>query len=237
MTSNGGPGNQSNDPNRRPLIIGFALVAVGLTIGSVLLSDLSNIFAVILGILAVVIAVLAWGGENYLQREFQLRRRDAAAAAEEIEKLAWQDKSTGLFSFSWFQQALEREVSRSARYDQACVVIWLTLDYQNFLEQSIHAGNTDQAYIWRFISDLASAAVRDTDSVARRPGEYSMVVLLPQSDAEGGNIVINRLNQRLENEKLELADGTRSDIRFTHKIVSFPTDGSTAQELIKAAQQ
>ncbi|MDP6668143.1 MAG: diguanylate cyclase [Dehalococcoidia bacterium] len=237
MNPNDEPGNTASSPNRLPFIITFALIAIGLAAGSVILPDLSAVFGVLAAVVAVVIAVLALGSENYLRRETELRQRDAAAAADEIERLSWQDRSTGLFSSSWFQQALEREVSRSVRYDQACVVIWLGLDQEHLRQQSAYAFNTDPAYIWRFVSDLTSAAVRDTDTVARWPGEYSVAILLPQSNAEGGNIVMDRLNERLETEKLEIADGTRTDVRFRHRVVSFPVDGSTAGELLAALQR
>ena len=237
MNTDDGSGETSSRPSRLPFIISFALIAIGLSVGSVVLADFSAVLGVLAGVVAVIIAVLAWGGENYLKRETELRRRDAIAAASEIEKLAWQDKSTGLFSFSWFEQALEREVSRSVRYDHAFTVLWLALDLQHLHNQSIHAANTNQAYIWRFVSDLTSASVRNTDTVARRPGDYSVAVLLPQSNAEGGNIVLNRLNERLEREKLELADGTRADARFHQRLVSFPADGSSAEAILRALQQ
>jgi len=225
---------QESPPSRRPFIIGFALVAIALTAGTVALTGLSVVFGILTGIAAVFIAVLAWGGENYLDREKRLRRESAVFAASEIERLSWQDKSTGLFSFSWFRQALEREVSRSSRYDQSCTMIWLNLDLEHLQQQSPHAMNTDPAYVWRFVADLASAAVRDTDSVARRPGEYAMAILLPQSDIEGGNIVLNRLSERLVTEKLEVAGGDPVEVQFRHKPVSFPADGSTNQELLDA---
>ena len=237
MNQNDGPGETASSPNRLPFIITFALIAIGLSAGSVVLTDFSAVLGALAGLVAVVIAVLALGGENYLKRETKLRRRDAVAAAREIEKLAWQDRSTGLFSFSWFQQALEREVSRSVRYDHPCTVLWLALDLQHLQDQSMHASNTDPAYIWRFVSDLASAAVRDTNTVARRPGEYSVAILLPQSDAEGGNIWLRRLNERLQQEKLELADGTRVDVQFHQRLASFPADGGTAGELLEAVQR
>lgn len=237
MNRNDESGETAGSPNRLPFIITFALIAIGLSAGSVVLTDFSAVLGVLAGVVAVIIAVLALGSENYLKRETELRRRDAVAAANEIEKLSWQDRLTGLFSFNWFQQALEREVSRSVRYDHACTVLWLALDLQHLQNQSVHASNTDPAYIWRFVSDLASAAVRDTDTVARWPGEYSVAILLPQSDTEGGNIVLNRLNERLETEKLEIADGTRADVRFHQRLVSFPADGNTAGELLAAIQQ
>ena len=237
MNTDDGSGETASSPSRLPFIITFALIAVGLSVGSVVLADLSAVLGALAGLVAVIIAVLALGGENYLKRETELRRRDAVTAASEIEKLSWQDTSTGLFSFNWFQQALEREVSRSIRYDHTFTVLWLALDLQHLQNQSVHAGNTDPAYIWRFVSDLTSAAVRDTDTVARRPGEYSVAILLPQSDAEGGNIVLNRLNERLEQEKLELVDGTRADVQFHQRLVSFPADGTSTEAILKAVQQ
>jgi GGDEF domain-containing protein len=202
----------------------------------VALTDLSAVFGILTGIAAVLIAVLAWGGENYLDREVRRRREITVNAAEEIERLSWQDKSTGLFSFSWFNQALEREVSRSGRYDQACTILWLSLDLEHLQQQSPHATNTDPTYIWRFVADLASAAVRDTDSVAKRPGEYSVAILLPQSDIEGGNIVINRLSERLAQEKLEIAGSDPVQVQFRQRAASFPADGATASALINAVE-
>ena len=226
--------DQSYAPSRRPFIILFTLIAVGLSVGTVALTNLSVVFGLLTGVVAVIIGVLAWGGENYLARESLRRREDADSAAEEIERLSWQDKSTGLFSYSWFLQALDREVSRSNRYDQACAILWLNLDTEHLYRQSPHASNTDPAYVWRFVADLATAAVRDTDSVARRPGEFAVAILLPQSDAEGGNIVLKRLSEHLATNKLEVAGSDPVEVQFRQRAVSFPADGATTRELLEA---
>ncbi len=228
------PNQIDSDPSRRPFILAFGVIALAVAVGTVIFSDLSLIFGIVSGISTSIITLLAWGGENYLDREKQRRAQQSLQAANEIEKLSWQDASTGLFSFSWFQQALEREISRSSRYEQACTMLWLELDAEELRTQSVHAGNLDPAYVWRFVVDLTTAAVRDTDTVARRPGEYSVAILLPQSDMDGGKIVLDRLRERLEIEKLELPGSDSVTAKFRQKIVSFPSDGSSATELMQA---
>jgi GGDEF domain-containing protein len=227
---------QNAPSGHRPLIIALTLVAVALSVGSIILTDLSAVFAGIGGLAAVGIGALGLEAEKHFAKASQQRIEDSAAMAAEIERLAWQDKATGLFSFSWFQQALEREVSRSGRYDQECTMLWLSLDLEHLRAQSPHAANTDPAYVWRFVADLATAAVRDTDSVAKRPGEFSVAILLPQSDIEGGKIVLQRLSRRLAEEKLEVAGSDPIEVQFRQRAVSFPTDGSTAKELMNAIQ-
>jgi len=46
------------------------------------------VFGALTGVAAVIIGVLAWGGENYLSRESVRRREDASSAADEIERLS-----------------------------------------------------------------------------------------------------------------------------------------------------
>jgi hypothetical protein len=80
--------DQDDAPSRRPFIILFTLIAVGLSAGTVALPDLSAVFGALTGVAAVIIGVLAWGGENYLSRESVRRREDASSAADEIERLS-----------------------------------------------------------------------------------------------------------------------------------------------------
>ena len=114
------------------------------------------------------------------------------------------------------------------------MILWLNLDIDHLYSQSPHAANTDPAYVWRFVADLATAAVRDTDSVARRPGEFAVAILLPQSDVQGGDIVLKRLSERLATNKLEVAGSDPVEVQFRQRAVSYPTDGATAQELLDA---
>lgn len=231
------PETFAESPSRRPLIIGFTVAAIGLSAASVGLTDLSAVFGIATGIVAVIIAVLAWGGENYLEHEKRRRREVTVAAEIEIERNTWRDSATGLFTYSWFEQALEREVSRSARYGQACAVIRLDLNLEHLYAHSPIAENADPSGIWKFIADVVTSTVRETDSVARRPGEFSVAILLPQSGAEGGNLVLSRLNERLESDLLHLPDIDPLIVQFRQQTVSYLSDGATAQELLSAIQE
>ena len=237
MISKPGAGSPGDWPDHRPLIVAVAVIAVALVGASIFLADLSVALAVLGGMAIVILGILAVRSESVAKSAARSRREEAAAAADMIERLSWQDRATGLFSFNWFQQAVEREVSRSRRYDQPCALVWLSLDIDNLREQSVHVVNTDPAHIWRFVTDLVLASVRNTDTVAVRPGEYSVAILLPQSDVAGGNIVLNRLSTRLEIEKLEISDGTRASARFHNLVVSMPADATTAGELLQAVQR
>lgn len=220
--------------SRSANLAAFAVLTIGFVILSVVWSKQVIIFSslAVTGILAVL--SLALKSEIGLRSSEEIRRSDALKAASDIERLSWQDQTSGLYSFNWFQEALEREVSRSQRYDQPCAILWINLDFQSLESQSIHAANANPAHIWRFVTDLIHAAVRTTDTVARRPGEYAVAVLLPQSDITGANIVAERLNERLKIETIEVVDGTNVHAVFHQHAVSFPVDGGSAKVLLDA---
>lgn len=229
--------NRATDsgPNRRPFLYSLGTISVAASVAAIATDGFDVVLIALAAISALLLTIIAFGSENYRDREIRMRQLLAQQAASKIAELAWQDEETGLYTISWFRQALEREISRLKRYEHACVVIYLNLDTGSEDGGALSLANVDQSYLWRFVTDLARASVRDTDVVARNRGEYSLAVLLPQSDAEGAKIVLNRLSQRLERELFELVDGTKTQLSFTHQIGAYPVDGSDVDEILAAA--
>ena len=233
--------NEIDSPRANPINRSISIVTVGgVTTASIVASTMLSDFSTTLSTFGVVGVFVLMLLAHKIKRELvsvnERREQEALAAKEEIENLSWHDRATGLYSYSWFKQALEREVSRSKRYDQPCSLLWMSLDKRALEAQTIHATNADPNHVWRFVSDLVSASVRNTDTVARHPEEYSVAILLPQTDSDGIHVVSNRLSERLKIEKLEIVDGSFLEVRFNRRGVSFPVDGSSADELLEAVQ-
>jgi diguanylate cyclase (GGDEF)-like protein len=116
-------------------------------------------------------------------------------ANRRLEALATTDGLTGLLNHRTFQDALERELRLSIRSHAPLSLIFLDIDsFKRFNDQFGHqAGDEVLCLVARLMRDN----VRETDIVARYGGE-EVVVVLPDTDAEGASMVAEKLRASLE---------------------------------------
>lgn len=126
--------------------------------------------------------------------------------AEEGRKLAIYDRVTGLYAYWYLQMRAEEEMSRAGRYQKP-------LSIASFWCSS-------KAVIDRATETLGSA-LRATD-LAAYLGNGHFVVLLPETNAEGAAIVVERVCERVG----EAISGV---------AVQYPDDGETLNDLLETA--
>jgi diguanylate cyclase (GGDEF)-like protein len=157
--------------------------------------------------LALVVPILAFGDPAYPVTEWRraavwltvapvvggatlgLRRRADASRAE-VAHLARTDALTGCLNRRGLEEVAARELARARRTGSPVTVALLDLDhFKRFNDTRGHdAGDAllrDAARAWQ-------ATLRETDVVARWGGE-EFVVLLSETDAEAGSMVLDRL--------------------------------------------
>lgn len=118
--------------------------------------------------------------------------------AEEIAKLrelAGQDELSGVANRRAFNDALQREASRCKRVNGNLAVLYVDLDGLKGINDrhGHHAG--DEAI--RAVAEACLEIVRGSDLVARLGGD-EFAVLLPDVNRAGGEIVLERLRERIE---------------------------------------
>jgi len=148
------------------------------------------------------------------QAELQQKQR-------ELERLTRQDGLTGLFNRNTFVELSRRELDRAQRQGSATTILLLDLDH--FKRVNDTWGHPAGDAVLRHVATLASTTVRSTDLVGRLGGE-EFIVLLPNTSAEAGRKLAEKLRQRLEASVI-LWEGARIPV-----TASMGLSSTTAEE-------
>lgn len=146
------------------------------------------------------------------------------------------DLATGAYTYSYFVERLDQEISRAQRSGHAATIVLVEASDFDEFEAAVGYDLAD-----RTLKDLASGfadLMRTSDVVARR-GRTGFALLLPDSNIEGAAVTIQRVEERLAQVDTMLeADGyTGPKPGIIAGSATFPEDGDTSSALILAADQ
>jgi diguanylate cyclase (GGDEF)-like protein len=225
-----------------PLIVGGAALVVTppVTVGLAAVAGFGYILAVLAGAPAGTLApsTIATVGVNLtalillayvgmvIARE-QRRSRDAAIRLSTIDPL------TSLFNRGYFFSALEREIARCARSGRGFCLLMMDLDELKLINDRYGHFHGDR--VLRGVGEVIRAGVRRIDTAARYGGD-EFVVVLPETDPTGAFVLAEKI--RFDVAALEI-DIPGTDLRpsLSVGVVSYPDDGSTADELMINADE
>lgn len=150
-----------------------------------------------------------------------------------LRRFAHCDPLTGLIRAETFERCLEREARRSVRADLPLSIAIIDLD--RFRQLNDAHGHAFGDAILRWVADLLRESVRNTDLVARLPGERFVVAFL---DSEHPALV-----GRLEALRREVAEvqiqrtGLPEPVRLTLSagLARFPREGTNIDEVMAIA--
>jgi len=223
-----------------PLIVGGAALVVtpSITVGLTATAALGYLLAAILGSPDGVMApaatatigtnltamILLAYGAMVIARE-QRRTRDAAIRLSTIDTL------TDLFNRSFFFAALEREIARSARSGRGFCLLMMDLDELKSINDQFGHFHGDR--VLHGVGEVITAGVRRIDTAARYGGD-EFVVLLPETDPAGAYVLAEKIRIGVEAMPVDLPD-TSMVPSLSIGVVSYPHDGTTADELMISA--
>ena len=211
-----------------PITLGIALTAalgylLAVVLGSTSGTILDPITTVTVGINLTAMILLAYVA-MVIARE-QRRSRDAAIRLSTIDPL------TVLFNRSFFFAALEREIARSARSGRGFCLLMMDLDELKTINDRLGHFHGDR--VLRSVGEVINAGVRRIDTAARYGGD-EFVVLLPETDPTGAYVLAEKIRIGVHDLSLDLPDeSVRPSLSVG--VVSYPDDGSTADELMISA--
>ncbi len=153
---------------------------------------------------------------------------------EVLRSQSIRDPLTGLFNRRYMEESFEREVRRATRNNESVTLLMLDIDhFKQFNDTFGHqAGDT----LLRGLGDFLSGRTRGQDVACRYGGE-EFVLILAGASAEDGCKRAELLRQELKQLTVQHAGQVLGRISVSIGISAFPSHGTTAEELLRTADQ
>lgn len=145
------------------------------------------------------------------------------------------DELTGLYNYRYFQKELVQEVKRSKRYDLPLTLILFDIDdFKHYNDKNGHMAGND---VLKKLSKIIKDGSREIDIVARYGGE-EFVLILPQTNKQGGIIVADRILQKIRNTRFRFGSKQPlGKITVSGGLATFPQDAIDPDNLFKNADK
>ena len=153
---------------------------------------------------------------EHLLMKYKEEKERAQTYAKELKKMnkklrnmASRDGLTGLYNHKYFQDALNKELSRAIRYGRPFSLIMFDLDH--FKKVNDTHGHRIGDTVLKKVGETTRKTVRVNDTVARYGGE-EFVIILPETDLKGAAVLAERLRQKIK--KMKIVESSK-EIRIT----------------------
>lgn len=149
-----------------------------------------------------------------------------------VLELSRTDALTGLLNRGQLFPTLDQEAQRTRRSGRGFCVLMIDLDGLKAINDSMgHLRGDD---VLRAVGRVITNSVRGVDSAYRYGGD-EFVVLLPETEFIGAFVVAEKMREGVEEIAESLGGGESTSVSIG--LVSCPEDGSTAEELMSAADR
>ncbi len=163
---------------------------------------------------------------SYEQIVLQLRREKERAeslamelkeANERLRTLAFRDGLTGLYNHRYFQEIMEREIKRAARYQRPLSLILIDIDHFKQINDTFGHQRGDQ--VLKTLGKIIENTIRTSDIAARYGGE-EFAIILPETDLKGAAVLAERLRKAVESCPMDL-NGTMTKITISLGVTTY----------------
>lgn len=153
-----------------------------------------------------------------------------AGLFQTVKNQAVTDALTGLYNRRYFEEALEKEVTRAQRMNQPFTVVSIDLDYLKQINDKYGHSLGDLAI--NAVANVLKRNARSIDVAARMGGE-EFNVLLPGVDSNGGLVAAERIRSAIADCKLEQVGNITASIG----VATFLEHSDKIDELLEIADQ
>jgi len=148
---------------------------------------------------------------------------------ERMKQLAYLDGLTGIFNRRFFELRMAEELERARRFGAGMAVIMVDIDHFKRLNDEF--GHLIGDEVLRQVSSIFHQQLRKIDVVCRYGGE-EFAILLSQTNPVHAVTVADKLRVMVEERQFP---GVPRPVTISAGAASYPDDGTTRDELVKAA--
>ena len=177
-----------------------------------------------MGVVAVTIMVVT--ATQHQLEQYRLRLETAVA---ELTATSVTDALTGAYNRRGFDQRLDAELERAARYQQPLSVLLLDVDL--FKQHNDAYGHAAGDEVLRTVVRLFQSQMRASDTAARQGGD-EFAILLPNTAGEGALIMAERFR-----ETVESAIWPGKPVTVTVGTATLPAGSEQGEKLLARADE
>ncbi|GAM57441.1 GGDEF domain [Vibrio ishigakensis] len=138
-------------------------------------------------------------------QQITLQLLELEAQKKKLQALAITDGLTGVYNRGYFDVELEKEIKRLARNPTPLTLVLVDIDH--FKQVNDTLGHTiGDDFLQRVAVELKRIFRRSTDSVCRYGGE-EFAIILPNTDAKGVEVLVEKLREALKLANLPHPNG------------------------------
>ncbi|HYH28007.1 MAG TPA: diguanylate cyclase [Actinomycetota bacterium] len=152
---------------------------------------------------------------------------------QEAQRLSITDGLTGVWNRRYLQLTLTKEIERAQRFERPLSVLMLDID--RFKDVNDAYGHQVGDEVLVEVSRRTMSMIRgQIDALARYGGE-EFVVVLPETPADGARVVADKILDVIRRESFVEEPGPGIPLTVSIGVASYPGDGDSADELLRAA--
>ncbi|RKH02357.1 GGDEF domain-containing protein [Corallococcus sp. CA053C] len=156
-----------------------------------------------------------------------------AAYHDEIYRLTTMDGLTQIYNRRYFDEQLDREVSRSRRYERTLSLVMLDLDH--FKEVNDTFGHLAGDSVLKQLASTVRTRIRREDVFARYGGE-EFALLLPEISLGGARQLAEKVRKLVERQRFEF-DKQVIPVTLSVGVATLEPQHREATELVRAADE
>jgi two-component system cell cycle response regulator len=142
-----------------------------------------------------------------LQQRLEAACRQIASLQSQLQQQTGRDPLTGMLELTPFMNSLEQELGRAGRYGRPVAVVRIDID--NFEAVNIQVGRPTGDRVLAAAARMIAGQTRAQDIACRVAGDQ-FALLLPETDAAGGAVCVERILGVLERLSAEGVEGLRA---------------------------
>ena len=156
-----------------------------------------------------------------------------AAYHDEIYRLTTMDGLTQIYNRRYFDEQLDREISRSRRYERTLSLVMLDLDH--FKEVNDTFGHLAGDSVLKQLASTVRTRIRREDVFARYGGE-EFALLLPEITLGGARQLAEKVRKLVERQRFEF-DKQVIPVTLSVGVATLEPQHREATELVRAADE